>query len=330
MQVECGPFHTVAVTKLGDVYTWGFGGNGRLGLAEQGQLNTEQRLTPELVRTLQGAAMKDDADVGMPVDDSQAATKALVKALRPKQISLLCLGGFHSAALSDQGDVYAWGEGRYGATGVDLSRDMDKEVRKPMRVLGLGGARNNVLVLAAGVKHMLAVTEDGKMYSWGDGSMGRLGHGDQTTVSEPRLLSTLKSQRMKACAAGEEHSLAAAADGTLFSWGSGSFGKLGHGEPVDESTPRPLASIKHQAAAPPKPHPAPAPPPGRAPPPRPSGLPRRSSLLSRAATRTRPRCATRTRCCCGAPAGRESSARRTTSIGWCRRRCPRSSASTCR
>ena len=89
--------------------------------------------------------MKDDADVGMPVDDSQAAnpspnsnpnpgpnpnsnphpdqvaTKALVKALRPKQISKLCLGGFHSAALSDQGDIYAWGEGRYGATGVELS-----------------------------------------------------------------------------------------------------------------------------------------------------------------------------------------------------------------
>ena len=34
------------------------------------------RLTPELVRALQGAAMKDDADVGMPVDDSQVATKA--------------------------------------------------------------------------------------------------------------------------------------------------------------------------------------------------------------------------------------------------------------
>ena len=48
---------------------------------------------------------------------------------------------------------------RYGATGVDLSREADKEVRKPARVLGLGGARNNVVVLAAGVKHMLAITE---------------------------------------------------------------------------------------------------------------------------------------------------------------------------
>ena len=180
---------------------------------------------------------------------------------------------------------------RYGATGVDLSREADKEVRKPARVLGLGGARNNVVVLAAGVKHMLAITDEGKMYSWGDGSCGRLGHGDHTTVSEPRLLSTLKSHRMRCCAAGEEHSLAAAADGALFSWGSGSFGisplhlpcvslslmglgllgqagawlaltltltlpltlaltpisgKLGHGEPVDESTPRPVAAIKHQ------------------------------------------------------------------------------------
>ena len=52
-QVECGPFHTVAITKLGDVYTWGFNGNGRLGLAEVGTTDTKPRLTPELVRALQ-------------------------------------------------------------------------------------------------------------------------------------------------------------------------------------------------------------------------------------------------------------------------------------
>ena len=56
--------------------TWGFNGNGRLGLAEPGTTDTMQRLTPDLIKTLQGAAMKDDADVGMPVDDSQVATKA--------------------------------------------------------------------------------------------------------------------------------------------------------------------------------------------------------------------------------------------------------------
>ena len=57
-QVECGPFHTVAITKLGDVYTWGFNGNGRLGLAEAGTTDTKQRLTSELVRSLQGASSR--------------------------------------------------------------------------------------------------------------------------------------------------------------------------------------------------------------------------------------------------------------------------------
>ena len=40
-----------------------------------GTTDSKPRLTPELVRALQGAAMKDDADVGMPVDDSQVATR---------------------------------------------------------------------------------------------------------------------------------------------------------------------------------------------------------------------------------------------------------------
>ena len=54
-QVECGTFHCIALTKLGDVYTWGFNGNGRLGLAPPLATNpedTEQRLTPTLIKVL--------------------------------------------------------------------------------------------------------------------------------------------------------------------------------------------------------------------------------------------------------------------------------------
>ena len=249
-QVECGPFHTLALTKLGDVWAWGFNGNGRLGLADAGASDTKQRLTPVLLKSIEGAAVKDEEHVGLPTDDASLATSALVKALRPKQIKGLALGGFHSGALSDQGDVYCFGDGRAGATGVDLSKEEEKEVPRPQRVLHLGGARNTVVVLAAGVKHMLAVTGDGKLYSWGEGTNGRLGHGDQTTVAEPRLLSSLKGKMVVAAAAGEEHSLAAASDGEMFAWGSGSFGKLGLGDPTDESTPRPVtAAAGHHVTA---------------------------------------------------------------------------------
>lgn len=57
--------------------------------------------------------------------------------------------------------------------------------------------RRQVVILAAGVRHAIAVTSDGLCYSWGDGSLGRLGHGDQTMVSEPRVISTLKQASRK-------------------------------------------------------------------------------------------------------------------------------------
>ena len=104
--------------------------------------------------------------------------------------------------------------------------------------------------MAAGVKHMLAVTGDGKLYSWGEGTNGRLGHGDQTTIAEPRISRPSKGKMVVAAAAGEEHSLAAASDGEMFAWGSGSFGKLGLGDPTDESTPRPVtAAAGHHVTA---------------------------------------------------------------------------------
>ena len=240
-QVECGTFHTIALTKLGDMFTFGFNGNGRLGLAEAGAADPKQRSTPQMIKTFENLAAKDHEDIGLPQDESQQATTALVKALRPKKVSHLCLGGFYSSSITDQGDLYTWGDGRHGATGLDLSRSDEKEVARPSRVLGLGGAKNSVVVLAAGVRHLLAVTTEGGIYSWGDGSLGRLGHGDTTPVTEPRKISTLSSHKVTSAAAGEEHSAATTSDGLLYTWGSGSFGKLGHGEPSDESTPRRVA-----------------------------------------------------------------------------------------
>ena len=64
-------------------------------------------------------------------------------------------------------------------------------------------AETSIIMLAAGVRHLIAVTEEGQCYSWGDGSLNRLGHGDTTPVQEPREISTLKSQRIISAAAGE-------------------------------------------------------------------------------------------------------------------------------
>ena len=62
---------------------------------------------------------------------------ALVKALRPKSIKHLCLGGSHSAALSDQGDVYSWGDGRSGSANQFFDTDRYALVRSAAEREGL-------------------------------------------------------------------------------------------------------------------------------------------------------------------------------------------------
>lgn len=42
--------------------------------------------------------------------------------------------------------------------------------------------------------HSMAVDTEGKLYSWGDGNYGKLGHGDNTTQKVPKLVSALSGK----------------------------------------------------------------------------------------------------------------------------------------
>lgn len=74
-------------------------------------MDTEKRTTPVQIKTQEKVA-RDGEDLEGLKGSTDAAEAAYQKALTPKFISNLCLGGFYSAALSDQGDVYTWGDGR--------------------------------------------------------------------------------------------------------------------------------------------------------------------------------------------------------------------------
>ena len=78
--------------------------------------------------------------------------------------------------------------------------------------------------------YSLALTADGSVWSWGPGDFCHLGHGDEEPQLLPKKIEALAGQRVVAVSAGTEHSLAIAADGAVWSWGSGAFGKLGHGD----------------------------------------------------------------------------------------------------
>lgn len=66
------------------------------------------------------------------------------------------------------------------------------------------------------------------MYTWGEGDHGRLGHGDSNGRHVPTLVKDLTDVGSVAC--GSSHTLAVSKDGrTVWSFGSGENGRLGHG-----------------------------------------------------------------------------------------------------
>ena len=81
-------------------------------------------------------------------------------------------GGEHSLALTDDGAVWSWGFGLFGELGHG-----DQQIRLlPKKVEALAGQR--VVAVSAGGEHSLALTADGAVFTWGDGGLGRLGHGE--------------------------------------------------------------------------------------------------------------------------------------------------------
>jgi alpha-tubulin suppressor-like RCC1 family protein len=149
-----------------------------------------------------------------------------------------------SLALGADGTVWAWGDNRSGQLGQGTSGEGANP--RPRRVAGLAA----VVAIAAGAQHGLAVTADGRVWAWGQNTLGQLGLGAPsaprtTPAPVPGLADVV------GVAAGISHSLAWQRDGTLWAWGQNSFGQLGTGTTADAAAPvrvRDLAAVAGAAA----------------------------------------------------------------------------------
>ena len=111
-------------------------------------------------------------------------------------------GGSHTLALSDTGELYTWGCGHSGRLGIGSMSNSNL----PLFIAALEGQR--VVSIAAGSAHSIALTDEGVIYTWGKGDLGRLGHGAGGHEILPRevQLSSHATVRPVAVGAGECHS----------------------------------------------------------------------------------------------------------------------------
>ena len=125
--------------------------------------------------------------------------------------------------------------------GVPLPNSNAKIVR-PRRIEVLETI--GVVDMVASKFHSLALSSDGRVYSWGHGRSGKLGHGNEEAQIQPSIIEGLLKVTVRAIAASENHSLAVTAEGDLYSWGSDRFGQLGLGGNSNDSAARIWTSPK--------------------------------------------------------------------------------------
>ncbi|KAF5306974.1 hypothetical protein FQR65_LT07196 [Abscondita terminalis] len=157
----------------------------------------------------------------------------------PKLESVSC--GYEHAAIIRNGALFTLGIANSGCLG---SGPVLSHSSPPKLVNTLSELKLRVLSVSCGKKHCLALTDCG-VYAWGSNTYGQLGVGSLTCESPyPQMIDALYHIAVIKVVAGQYHSMALAADGSVYTWGWGIHGQLGHGSSASEHFPK-LLNFTH-------------------------------------------------------------------------------------
>ena len=198
VDIEAGNSTSLALCSDGSLFAWGANNLGQLGNGT----TTNSSVPKEVDRT---------------------------GALAGKQVIAISAGGSHQLVLTDGGELFAWGSNAFGQLGNGNNTDSFV----PVKVVSNGILSGNFVVsISAGTSHSLALCLNRTIVSWGRGSDGRLGNGSLFNRNIPGQVypfGVLSNKGINKVAAGDAHSLALCADGTVAAWGLNTSGQLGDG-----------------------------------------------------------------------------------------------------
>ncbi|XP_019343662.1 probable E3 ubiquitin-protein ligase HERC6 isoform X5 [Alligator mississippiensis] len=146
-----------------------------------------------------------------------------VQALEAQIITRVSCGKEHSLAVSNEGKVFSWGAGSEGQLGTG---EFEEQSFIPKKIDGLSNHR--VLQVTCGHYHSLALTQDGRVFSWGQNGHGQLGLGKEfPSQAIPQQVVSLNGIPLAQVAAGGAHSFALSLSGVVYGWGRNSARQLG-------------------------------------------------------------------------------------------------------
>lgn len=189
LSVTAGYHNNLVLTEKGQVWSWGWGAHGQLGLGD----------------------MKD------------RDTPTVIEELSHERILMLSCGDRHSFAVTADGKVYGWGSNEFGQLGCGKKHDT---ILRPCIIEGLQGLK--IIYISSGDRHSAAITNTGAVYTWGCGTDGQCGHGMFNDVTRPKLVEKLIGKFIVDVKCGHNFTMVMTSDSEVFTWGNNTYGQLGN------------------------------------------------------------------------------------------------------
>lgn len=157
--------------------------------------------------------------------------------LGEKTVVGLSTRGAHNLALCADGTLVSWG----GNDGGQLGNGTTTHGFRAALVDRSGVlAGREVVAVAAGGRFSMALCSDGTVVAWGANESGQLGNGGTANSLVPVALNqsgAMAGKTVVAISAGDAHALALCSDGSVYSWGSNTYGALGNNSTTNSSLP---------------------------------------------------------------------------------------------
>ncbi|XP_052401862.1 probable E3 ubiquitin-protein ligase HERC4 [Carassius gibelio] len=169
--------------------------------------------------------------------DKSTVCKPL-KGLENRQVIQIACGDHHSMALTKDGQVFVWGENSHGQLGLRKDHPGSPSAQHVQSLSGVPLAQ-----ISAGGDHSFVLSLSGVVFGWGKNSAGQLGLGDTTDRHVPTVVNSLNGKKTVSISCGGEHTATLSKGGTVFTFGSGGSGQLGHKSFRDEHHPRVVAEL---------------------------------------------------------------------------------------
>jgi hypothetical protein len=183
IDLTCGWFHYIARTIDNKIYCWG---KNRFGIVTNGREDNDPLNEFPIIKV---NSFLSDLNIN----------------------SIKC-GAFHSLALTQNGELYAWGINSNGETG---NGSEEKLQLLPIKV---NGFNEEIIMISCGFSHSMALTKSGQVFSWGSNRREQLGIEETEDCNEPQLLN-LEEDFIIKISCGHYHSLLLSKVGVIYAFG---------------------------------------------------------------------------------------------------------------